>query len=221
MRRMKDGSPKSKKKLPLGISGRLGFTLSVMCILVIGCLAINSALVEDEIMSTAGNDSTQQIEQNDNNAGESANTEANQDNQDNQSDPDQQTFNFGQDAESDTTDDSEYFVNYRLEREKVRSQQLELLNELAAADDTTAEAKAEAEQKVVQITENMEIELVLEGVLAGKYGGEAAVFVQEDKVNVILAPTLKEIDDIEAEKIAELANNYTGVGFENAVIIVR
>jgi len=103
----------------------------------------------------------------------------------------------------------------------VRAQEIELLQELAAAGTTTAEARAKAENDVLRIAENMEIELVLEGLLTGKYGGEAAVFIQTGRVDVILAPTLKEIDVQEAERIAELVNNYTGVGFENTVVTVR
>lgn len=117
--------------------------------------------------------------------------------------------------------DNDYFVNYEMEREKVRSEQLELLNEMVEGEDTLPDVKQEAENKILAITEGMENELLLESLLVAKYGGEAVVFVQEDKVNVILRPKSGKIDDLEAEKIAQLVDTYTGIGYENAIIVIK
>ena len=117
--------------------------------------------------------------------------------------------------------DSDYFVNYEMEREKVRSEQLELLNEMAADSDTLPDVKKEAENKILAITEGMENELLLESLLVAKYGGEAVVFVQEDKVNVILRPQAGKINDGDADKIAQLVDTYTGIGYENAIIVIK
>lgn len=117
--------------------------------------------------------------------------------------------------------DNDYFVNYEMEREKVRSEQLELLNEMVEGENTVPEVKQEAESKILAITEGMENELLLESLLVAKYGGEAVVFVQEDKVNVILRPQEGKIDDREAEKIAQLVDTYTEIGYENAIIVIK
>ncbi len=117
--------------------------------------------------------------------------------------------------------DNDYFINYEMEREKVRSEQLELLNEMVEGENTLPEVKQEAENKILAITEGMENELLLESLLVAKYGGEAVVFVQEDKVNVILRPQEGGIDDQEAEKIAQLVDTYTGIGYENAIIVIK
>ena len=117
--------------------------------------------------------------------------------------------------------DNDYFINYEMEREKVRSEQLELLNEMAEDANTLPEVKKEAENKILAITQGMENELLLESLLVAKYGGEAVVFVQEDKVNVILRPESGKIDDGEAEKIAQLVDTYTNIGYENAIIVIK
>ena len=81
--------------------------------------------------------------------------------------------------------------------------------------------KKEAENKILSITEDMENEMLLESLLVAKYGGEAVVFVQDDKVNVILRPDGVTIDDNEADKIAQLVDTYTNIGYENAIIVIK
>lgn len=117
--------------------------------------------------------------------------------------------------------DSDFFINYRLEREKARSRQLELLQALIDDEKTTAEMRAEAQRKVIAQAEAIEQELMLESILVAKYGGEAVVFIQPEKVNVVLGVEQNELADNEAEKIARLVDNYTGIGYENVIIVLK
>ncbi len=117
--------------------------------------------------------------------------------------------------------DSDFFINYRLEREKARSRQLELLQALIDDEKTTAEMRAEAQSKVIAQAESIEQELMLESILVAKYSGEAGVFIQPEKVNVVLGAEQKELADNEAEKIARLVDNYTGIGYENVIIVLK
>lgn len=117
--------------------------------------------------------------------------------------------------------DSDFFINYRLEREKARSRQLELLQALIDDEKTTAEMRAEAQRKVIAQAEAIEQELMLESILVAKYGGEAVVFIQPEKVNVVLGAEQTKLADNEAEKIARLVDNYTGIGYENVIIVLK
>ena len=49
----------------------------------------------------------------------------------------------------------------------------------------------------------------------------AVVFIQPEKVNVVLGAEQKELADNEAEKIARLVDNYTGIGYENVIIVLK
>ena len=118
--------------------------------------------------------------------------------------------------------DSDFFINYRLEREKARSRQLELLQSLIDDEKTTSEMRAEAQHKVIEQAEAIEQELMLESILVAKYSGEAVVFIQPEKVNVVLSLSKENgIADNEAEKIARLVDNYTAIGFENVIIVLK
>lgn len=120
--------------------------------------------------------------------------------------------------------DSDFFINYRLEREKARSRQLELLQALIDDEKTSDDMRDEAQHKVIEQADAIEQELMLESILVAQYGGEAVVFIQPEKVNVVLSLGNRPADgmaDREAEKIARLVDNYTGIGFENVIIVLK
>lgn len=117
--------------------------------------------------------------------------------------------------------DSDFFINYRLEREKARSRQLELLQGLIDDASTSAEIRAESQQRIIAQAEAIEQELMLESILVAKYGGEAAVFIQPEKANVVLSLNQDKMSDSEAEKIAALVDNYTGIGYENIIVVLK
>lgn len=117
--------------------------------------------------------------------------------------------------------DSDFFINYRLEREKNRSEQLELLNAIIADGNTTEEMRSQTQEKIIAITDAMENELLLENILVAKYGGEAVVFVQSEKINVVLSGDATQMSASEAAKIAEMVNGYTAIGFENVIVVIK
>ncbi len=120
--------------------------------------------------------------------------------------------------------DSDFFINYRLEREKARSRQLELLQALIDDEKTSDDMRDEAQHKVIEQAGAIEQELMLESILVAQYGGEAVVFIQPEKVNVVLGlgkQPAEGMADREAEKIARLVDNYTGIGFENVIIVLK
>lgn len=117
--------------------------------------------------------------------------------------------------------DSDFFINYRLEREKARSRQLELLQGLIDDEATSAAVREAAQQRVMQQAEAIEQELLLENILVAKYGGEAAVFSQPAKINVVLSGGQQSLSDSEAAKIAALVDNYTGVGYANVIVVLK
>ncbi len=117
--------------------------------------------------------------------------------------------------------DSDFFINYRLEREKARSRQLEMLQGLIDDEKSSAEIRQQSQQKIIEQAEAIEQELMLESILVAKYGGEAAVFIQPEKVNVVLNISPDNMSDSEADKIAAVVDNYTGIGYENVIVVMK
>jgi len=111
----------------------------------------------------------------------------------------------------------EFFVEYRLERDRVRSREIEMLREVIDNPNSSPQVRNEAQQRLIRLSEYMEQEMQLEALLQAKGYPEAAVFIQPSTVNVIVrAPQLKDED---VNRIGELVARTTGRRQEQVVIM--
>ncbi|MGI5891373.1 MAG: SpoIIIAH-like family protein [Bacillota bacterium] len=124
----------------------------------------------------------------------------------------------GNDITANKNSADNFYDDYRIEREKVRGESLELLQSIIDNPNSDTETKKSAQEAEIVIAKNMEQELLIETLLAAKNFPDAAVFIQEDKVTVVLDA---QVDEKSSGKIAELVDGVTGIGFENVVIITR
>lgn len=106
-------------------------------------------------------------------------------------------------------DKSQFFVEYRLERERVRSQEIDMLQQLVNNPNVTAESKAEAEKKLLRLQELMEIELLVENAIRAQNFEHAILILQEEGALVIV--NAKELSSQDILLIAEIAAQSTGL----------
>lgn len=110
-----------------------------------------------------------------------------------------------------------FFVEYRLERDRRRSQQIDMLKQIIDNPNATSDSKQEAQKRLVDLTKQMDLELQLEKLIVAKGYKEAAVFIQPQAVNVVvMAEKLTEED---ANKIGDLVSRSTGRPREQISII--
>lgn len=102
-----------------------------------------------------------------------------------------------------------FFVEYRLERERVRSQEIDMLQQMISNPNVSAESKAEAEKKLLRLQELMEMELLVENALRAQAFDHAVLIVQAEGALVIT-----DVQDLSAEQIlliAEITAQSTGL----------
>lgn len=114
-------------------------------------------------------------------------------------------------------DETIFFVEYRLERDKVRGKQLELLKKIVEDPNSVAETRQEAQQKIIQITNYLEQELQLENLIKAKGFQDAVIFIQPQSVTAVV--NQKEFTREEIAQIADLLITVTGQSIENIYII--
>jgi stage III sporulation protein AH len=111
---------------------------------------------------------------------------------------------------------TDFFVECRLEREMNRGRQVELLQSVAA-DAAAGEAqRAAAQERLLQLTRDLEREMGLEHILRAKGFRDAVVFFQDDLVTVIVPEPLSEE---EAVDIIDLVARGAGTTAENVMVI--
>jgi stage III sporulation protein AH len=114
---------------------------------------------------------------------------------------------------------SNFFVEYRLEREQTRGQQVEWLREVINSDNSNAAIKQKAQEQLLTISQNMVCEIDLVNMLKAKGFKEAIVRLNENTVTVIIAAD--SITEKETEDIKELVAMGAGMKEENVVVIIK
>lgn len=79
-----------------------------------------------------------------------------------------------------------FFVEYRIEREQTRGRRVDLLREIIADPNAGAEARKAAQDQLLEITREMDEEVRLENLLRAEGFDDAAVFVGDGKVTVVV-----------------------------------
>lgn len=111
----------------------------------------------------------------------------------------------------------EFFVEYRLERDRIRSQEIQMLKGLLDHPNSSAEARNEAQRRLIRLTEYMDQEMQLEALLEAKGYPEAAVFIQPSTVNVVVRAS--KLEDQDVARIGELVARTTGRRTDEVIII--
>jgi stage III sporulation protein AH len=132
---------------------------------------------------------------------------------------------FGENKSADTgikataKNGSDFFVEYRLERERTRGQQVEWLREVINNANSTVETRQKAQEHLMTVSRSMEKEVELENLLRAKGFKDAAVQVDDRTVTCIVSATSLSGD--EALRVTELISRGTGVEAQNIVIIPK
>ncbi len=114
---------------------------------------------------------------------------------------------------------SDFFVEYRLEREQIRGQQVEWLREVINSSNVTAETRQKAQEQLLTISKNMTEEIDLVNMLKAKGFRDALVRVTESTVTVIVAAD--SLTEKETKDVRELVSMETGMNQQNIVIIIK
>ncbi|MEN6326245.1 MAG: SpoIIIAH-like family protein [Syntrophomonas sp.] len=88
------------------------------------------------------------------------------------------------------TDDNQkeesFFAGFRMERERVRGKQIEVLNEVINNQENVPQAQVVAANRLVKITEDMDAEMKSEQILKSKGYQDCVVIMQKGTVTAVI-----------------------------------
>lgn len=117
----------------------------------------------------------------------------------------------------DTKDD--FFTEYRLERDRTRSQQIDLFREIVNNQNSVEESRKEAQRKLLALNQAMETEMKLENMIKAENIKDCVALVEEKSATIIVqVPMLTAPDKI---KINQITTRITGLSQENIFIIPK
>ncbi|WP_427339196.1 SpoIIIAH-like family protein [Caloranaerobacter sp. DY30410] len=102
-----------------------------------------------------------------------------------------------------------YFVEYRLSRDKLRASLVERLNNIIDNEKTDEETRKKAQEEIIRIGNISEKELLIEGLIKAKGFEDALVFLKDNSVRVIVsADVLNEQDVMKILEIVKSETNF-------------
>lgn len=108
---------------------------------------------------------------------------------------------------------SSYVLDMKMTREKQRNDLAVSLNEMINNPSTTEETRKEASEMKLKLVKDQEIELKIENLLSTKGFEEALVYINNDKVNVVVNEN--EFSKEDAAKIFDLVAEQADVKYDN------
>ncbi len=110
-----------------------------------------------------------------------------------------------------------FYTSYRAEREATRAREIQFYDSIIQSSSSSEEAKKEAESNKLALIQQMEKELVTEGIIRGKGYADAVITTSASYVNVFVK--VAEITPGEAAQIAAVVSSQLNIDCENIFII--
>jgi stage III sporulation protein AH len=112
-----------------------------------------------------------------------------------------------------------FFVEYRLQRDRIRSQEVEMLEDLLNNPNTSDGSKQEAEEMIIELVQLMEQELLIENMIKAQ-GFEDAIFFYRNQVATVMVKQ-QEISEREFIQITDAVAGVAGINREDIQVIAR
>lgn len=112
----------------------------------------------------------------------------------------------------------DFFTEYRLERDKLRSERAELLRE-SIKSAKTDEVRQNAQAAILRTIQEKEQETEMENLIKARGFTDALVFVRDNTVNAVIKTPVLARDDV--LKIADIISKVSGVKTEDITISAK
>jgi stage III sporulation protein AH len=113
----------------------------------------------------------------------------------------------------------EFFVECRLDRDRVRSEQVETLKEIATQPDSSSEVRDSAQKDLMQLTENISKETELEKLVMARGYNDAAVMILPDSATVVVQ--VRSLPPSEVTQIRTLVSKTVGIDAGSVFVIPK
>lgn len=113
----------------------------------------------------------------------------------------------------------EFFAEYRMERERMRGKEVEMLREILNQSGSDKEARQAASMRLVEISTDMEREMKAENLIKSKGYQDCVVLIQPESTTVVVAADHLQLD--QEKEITALVSRVTKTREDQIVIITR
>lgn len=120
-------------------------------------------------------------------------------------------------SEGTVQEESDFFAQARLDREAGRSRSIETFNSIISSENADVEAKARAQQGVLELAQNTETETAVENLLRAKGFEDAVCYINNGMANVVVKAEI--LDSADVAKISEVVTEQSGISQDKIKIM--
>lgn len=113
----------------------------------------------------------------------------------------------------------DFFIETKLERDKYRSEQINIYREMINNPNTDEVTKKEYHRKMMELTDKMEKEIEIESLIRARGYKDALAFIHDDTVDVIIETNGLEKNDV--ARVGDIIVKTTGFTFDDVTIIEK
>ncbi len=119
----------------------------------------------------------------------------------------------------DEQSEKDFFIEYKLERDKARSEQINIFRELINNPNSDQATKKEAQNMMLALTGKMEREMEIESLIRARGYKDALAYIHDEAVDVIIHTNGLEKEDV--AKVGDIIVKVTGFNTEDVTIIEK
>lgn len=112
-----------------------------------------------------------------------------------------------------------YFVEYRLSRDKLRANLVDRLDEIVNNTNTTEAVRTEAQEEIIKLGNISQKELEIEGLIKSKGFTEALTFIADKDIKIVVDS--KELTEQDMVKILDIVKSETTFDMNNIKIMKK
>ena len=116
-----------------------------------------------------------------------------------------------------STTPADFFSDFKVQREKTRREEIEYVRTILNQDNLDETQIAQAQEKILEITEGMEKELTVEGLLEAKGFSPVAAVFHPGSANIIVGT--ESLDEEQVTQIVDVVVREGGIAMEDINII--
>lgn len=110
----------------------------------------------------------------------------------------------------------EFFVDYKIERDKNRSEHVAMLEDISKDEESDKDTKTMAQQEMISLVKLSEKEMIIENLIKAKGFNDSIVFIHDGYVNVVIDAT--QLTASQAAQIQDIVQKESGVEIEKISI---
>lgn len=126
---------------------------------------------------------------------------------------------LGELGKAEATSNRNYFVEYRLSRDKLRAGMVDRLNDIVVNTQTTEANRSKAQEEIMKIGKTSDKELQIEGLVKSKGFEEALVFFTDEDIKVVVSRD--ELTEQDMVKILDIVKSETSYDISNIKIMKK